>query len=208
MRVVSLSSRMGLSPLVRGKRNVPAFVALCSGSIPACAGETHLAALSYCELWVYPRLCGGNRVSAWDAWACVGLSPLVRGKLRSGIGFLGYGGSIPACAGETAKMTTPRITTRVYPRLCGGNRFIHSRHFISQGLSPLVRGKPHEGLDAGVVPGSIPACAGETTPQPTARIRSGVYPRLCGGNQQFDIHLMSPWGLSPLVRGKLLYSTL
>ena len=66
-------------------------------------------------------MCGGNILIFDMPSRAMGLSPLVRGKLdmrRLGISLIG---SIPACAGETTGRDPAVLTTRVYPRLCGGN---------------------------------------------------------------------------------------
>ncbi len=54
--------------------------------------------------------------------------------------------------------------------------------------------------------GSIPACAGETDGVGIRRNLIGVYPRLCGGNSGYIDPDQGGKGLSPLVRGKLMYS--
>ena len=70
----------GLSPLVRGKRDWSTFTPDQSGSIPACAGETWHRKLPEDFDRVYPRLCGGNCLTAQIDHPERGLSPLVRGK--------------------------------------------------------------------------------------------------------------------------------
>ncbi len=94
------------------------------------------------------------------------------------------------------------VLCRVYPRLCGGNESPHLDIKSGGGLSPLVRGKQNGTISDRHSGGSIPACAGETTPVSDAAGRSGVYPRLCGGNEADRLLETSATGLSPLVRGK------
>ena len=50
--------------------------------------------------------------------------------------------SIPACAGETFRLSLVVIRIEVYPRVCGGNARPKSNVPSSVGLSPRVRGKP------------------------------------------------------------------
>ena len=94
----------GLSPRVRGNPAVRARDAAREGSIPACAGEP-IRTRSLQNLYeVYPRVCGGTRITRRRIRPRrAGLSPRVRGN-RAGIR---RGrcrpGSIPACAGEPAK---------------------------------------------------------------------------------------------------------
>ena len=53
---------------------------------------------------------------------------------------------------------------------------------------------------------SIPACAGEPVPPPTAVPTGGVYPRVCGGTDLAGTVLELRQGLSPRVRGNLSWS--
>ena len=112
---------VGLSPLVRGKRPLCSSAGLCAGSIPACAGETVPLCWSMPVCWVYPRLCGGNRLHLLVGLSFQGLSPLVRGKQNRSRPNRLQPGSIPACAGETIPMIPDDSRPGVYPRLCGGN---------------------------------------------------------------------------------------
>ena len=55
--------------------------------------------------------------------------------------------------------------------------------------------------------GSIPACAGETNPKVGIRRKSGVHPRVCGGNVATVPATVLDPGPSPRVRGKHGVST-
>ena len=92
--------------------------------------------------------------------------------------------SIPACAGE------PAITRR--PTSSG------------RGLSPRVRGNLGHSLQEEDKWGSIPACAGEPPSPSFLKMRSTVYPRVCGGT--IAVVILWHWlrGLSPRVRGNLI----
>ena len=70
------------------------------------------------------------------------------------------------------------------------------------GLSPRVRGKPFFDEWAGVVGGSIPACAGEAGRRLACGVIGWVYPRVCGGSGPAIIFTSPAGGLSPRVRGK------
>ena len=73
------------------------------------------------------------------------------------------------------------------------------------GLSPRVRGKQAKYMTMSAYYRSIPACAGETL-SPTIRTAStSVYPRVCGGNACAVPPSSVNWGLSPRVRGKLVF---
>ena len=113
----------------------------------------------------------------------------------------GGSGSIPACAGEPESGISRRVSSGVYPRVCGGTRS-HGRgpQWVA-GLSPRVRGNlpgPHR---AGERLGSIPACAGEPAPGRLPSRHPGVYPRVCGGTGAVVGTIRNGQGLSPRVRG-------
>ena len=97
-----------------------------------------------------------------------------------------------------------RVSTRwlaVYPRVCGGTRFLRSPALPSAGLSPRVRGnrvlknaRPHRDW-------SIPACAGEPCRKCDRPSIRRVYPRVCGGTDPAGQNQIPEFGLSPRVRG-------
>ena len=149
-----------------------------------------------------PRVRGSPGVGASGALVS-GLSPRVRGSRRADDGDLVREGSIPACAGEPTRMTAGNQTRGVYPRVCGGavrdDRDVRDRG----GLSPRVRGsRPQDGRSA-PRHGSIPACAGEPSCAPAARVVIRVYPRVCGGARGYHSWPHRKQGLSPRVRGSL-----
>ena len=175
---------------------------IMTGSIPACAGETSVCASGQSNPSVYPRVCGGNP-RRWSA-RCrrPGLSPRVWGKpLRIGVGRR-RAGSIPACAGETARRIPAPPQAEVYPRVCGGNDVLRSSGRQAKGLSPRVRGKLTGLSEDYQRLGSIPACAGETDRKHRSCRKGQVYPRVCGGNGAGDFRRSGIQGLSPRVRGK------
>ena len=71
-----------------------------------------------------------------------GLSPRVRGNpIDGGMHGLLFR-SIPACAGEPDRMAFLNFLCWVYPRVCGGTDGWVVFGFLTQGLSPRVRGNP------------------------------------------------------------------
>ena len=110
----------GLSPRVRGNRPGRSEGVVGFRSIPACAGEPRRCWAGCWPDMVYPRVCGGTYPPPTDLWTAPGLSPRVRGNLRRGGGGWRAVGSIPACAGEPALLTTSASGIPVYPRVCGG----------------------------------------------------------------------------------------
>ena len=131
----------GLSPRVRGKPTPPPRHPGTGRSIPACAGETTTRPAYGPAFSVYPRVCGGNRSPPDKSTTTRGLSPRVRGKLLLFPARLRPNGSIPACAGETARLAALTAGGTVYPRVCGGNTGQGFAAVRYCGLSPRVRGK-------------------------------------------------------------------
>ena len=91
---------------------------------------------------VYPRVCGGTYCSILFEVYMRGLSPRVRGNLRRAFDNPVPHGSIPACAGEPRRRTARLCLERVYPRVCGGTRYVAGDNTYDRGLSPRVRGNP------------------------------------------------------------------
>ena len=171
----------GLSPRVRGSRRRPRAIAVGTGSIPACAGEPSGAIPRRRRDGVYPRVCGGAVHAVRASKSARGLSPRVRGSPPVQGPAVDPAGSIPACAGEPVGCRQPSISSRVYPRVCGGARDRDKHLMLVPGLSPRVRGSPGRRLDAVAPRGSIPACAGEPDRGEAAVHPPRVYPRVCGG---------------------------
>ena len=171
----------GLSPRVRGNPQGCSRRTPRRRSIPACAGEPHLPYLTKSRCRVYPRVCGGNRVSR--DWRVVN------------------SGSIPACAGEPWFHTDIYSGPAVYPRVCGGTgEWLPPDAFV-WGLSPRVRGNHNYSSHVSLRVGSIPACAGEPVTLQKWDLYREVYPRVCGGTCSTCILSPSRTGLSPRVRG-------
>ena len=211
----------GLSPRVRGNRNLSARLRKGSGTIPACAGEPGAPSLNISlsrdyprvcggTLWDpttrtltrdYPRVCGGTDAARGQQNPFLGLSPRVRGNRGSGKSTLVRKGTIPACAGEPFSWAWSSTSWRDYPRVCGGTGRANFQSRQLMGLSPRVRGNRNAADPRLRIPGTIPACAGEPWFRPAALGRRGDYPRVCGGTQRLRVHRRGEYGLSPRVRG-------
>ena len=191
----------GLSPRVRGNPLVYWTPARTTRSIPACAGEPPGRQNHRPLHGVYPRVCGGTRLSTWTLPDRVGLSPRVRGNLRRPDRPGRQLRSIPACAGEPQEIPVRGGAGTVYPRVCGGtaNKGRYARD--SEGLSPRVRGNRLPEAREGRHARSIPACAGEPAYSPTGLCPERVYPRVCGGTLGWQLPDWISRGLSPRVRG-------
>ena len=173
----------GLSPRVRGNRNIGYAARLGSRSIPARAGEPTRRTLRRTGAQVYPRACGGTSTCSVRPSMRTGLSPRVRGNLQQLGQELGRWRSIPARAGEPALQTRRASLASVYPRACGGTSLTSETTVSGEGLSPRVRGNHDCALATALQGHSIPARAGEPPPPTRAVTLRMVYPRACGGTR-------------------------
>ena len=179
------SSPAGLSPRVRGNPARAMAAGEIIGSIPACAGEPAPTGPHWHYTAVYPRVCGGTDRTACPSTSAgrvyprvcggtagfwpgskttLGLSPRVRGNLRRRHLPRRLLRSIPACAGEPKSKHPAPFVPGVYPRVCGGTAFAACPTWGITGLSPRVRGNLIATLFYFPLAGSIPACAGEPSP--------------------------------------------
>ena len=196
----------GLSPRVRGNPGCRRQAVAYQGSIPACAGEPGGRQPGKASSGVYPRVCGGTRLSPSPTPAMRGLSPRVRGNQGHGHQLQPRLWSIPACAGEPSYGNLLAATAKVYPRVCGGTRRRRWRSAGLPGLSPRVRGNHDVQVAPAPAPGSIPACAGEPIAPRLLAQHAAVYPRVCGGTGVHMVAAASVCGLSPRVRGNRWWS--
>ena len=196
---ISSATSSGLSPRVRGKRQLKHRRHFPARSIPACAGE----AISFPRsIPVYPRVCGGSVAGFLGEGIEGGLSPRVRGKRERQEQAAAAEGSIPACAGEADDRLGRVVFQKVYPRVCGGSQQGQQQRRPGCGLSPSVRGKPPLTRLFWPCTRSIPACAGEAIAGLRRPVGEGVYPRVCGGSSFTPLRCSVRAGLSPRVRGK------
>ena len=192
----------GLSPRVRGNRQLVALGLLMQRSIPARAGEPPPASIRAFPSPVYPRACGGTTMSSNRLHdGSGGLSPRVRGNHTKQVGKERTMRSIPARAGEPGWLSARIRHSTVYPRACGGTRLNSVCGKRPDGLSPRVRGNRNRVDQQGWCEGSIPARAGEPPYAPQTTPATTVYPRACGGTARECQY--GEWlpGLSPRVRG-------
>ena len=161
MRAI-LMNASGSSPLTRGKQRSPRDEIPWRGLIPAHAGKTCSSLMIVIGFPAHPRSRGENQDENIINLSKQGSSPLTRGK--PGILRRNYRrhGLIPAHAGKT-------LSLRAWPRLCaahprsrGENWFADAARGVSEGSSPLTRGKPLKGWVREADNGLIPAHAGKT----------------------------------------------
>ena len=132
------------------------------GPIPAGAGETVVIIQLEFPIGAYPRRRGGNDLFHQIEPQTWGLSPQARGKHETEASASLIPGPIPAGAGETAEKRLRKYGDRAYPRRRGGNPFCTWWPVSIWGLSPQARGKHETEASASLIPGPIPAGAGET----------------------------------------------
>ena len=139
--------------------------------------------------------CGRRRLSR-------GSSPLTRGKPCSMCRRASSVGLIPAHAGKThAKPGYPK-TAEAHPRSRGENCTPGTRVPVTQGSSPLTRGKHHDGRPPGLHRRLIPAHAGKTGAHGLRTCDAEAHPRSRGENLHLVGTRLEDGGSSPLTRGK------
>ena len=171
----------GLSPRLRGNRNLRGSEPLCKRSIPALAGEPISNRKGWKEREVYPRACGGTTNTRTGAYRPCGLSPRLRGNPVAAYQNRCLCGSIPALAGEPKLKTLAANPIPVYPRACGGTRTYGRGISGGAGLSPRLRGNQNHAYLPIDIARSIPALAGGTGVPGRRWVKvSGLSPRLRG----------------------------
>ena len=191
----------GLSPPTRGNLRSRTHRRRIRRSIPAHAGEPVLSPPRAWRHRVYPRPRGGT--ARWRLLHLIvrGLSPPTRGNPNYCLAQLDRRGSIPAHAGEPARILAYRRSRSVYPRPRGGTVAMSKPLALDLGLSPPTRGNRDEMRVRRTIQGSIPAHAGEPSDHWTKRVSRAVYPRPRGGTLCERCRRGKTDGLSPPTRG-------
>ena len=147
-------------------------------------------------------MCGENRLKFVLGFMESGSSPRVRGKRVEVRDRLKRRGLIPACAGKTRPTVREGRQERAHPRVCGENFDATISTKFVVGSSPRVRGKLRLYTRPTGSRGLIPACAGKTSRERTARQPTEAHPRVCGENWSNFTTSIGEAGSSPRVRGK------
>ena len=155
-------TRVGSSPLTRGKRGVEHSAPPSCRLIPAHAGKTSPNDRLYLIEGAHPRSRGENFRCVDRVNGDSGSSPLTRGKQRSLVGADRLGGLIPAHAGKTGVGGRACARRWAHPRSRGENPLTDSESARATGSSPLTRGKQAREVDSSLGLGLIPAHAGKT----------------------------------------------
>ena len=193
----------GSSPRVRGTHCLVAIYCSLLGIIPACAGNTWIRTSPHGTIGDHPRVCGEHLNLYWNPNKIKGSSPRVRGTHSlQAVPALGAG-IIPACAGNTRRVSLARTSIWDHPRVCGEHGHRRFRACGQPGSSPRVRGTPSERKIPHVATGIIPACAGNTSSSGMRLSRFGDHPRVCGEHGRIVTINGNVKGSSPRVRGTL-----
>ena len=150
----------------------------------------------------HPRSRGENPTKRKRENNDSGSSPLTRGKLRSSQSERLSGGLIPAHAGKTAYPARPPARRGAHPRSRGENAAGIASVALTQGSSPLTRGKLCEACGGERRVGLIPAHAGKTRNADDGPAGHGAHPRSRGENAGGVSVTAYDLGSSPLTRGK------
>ena len=172
--------RHGSSPRVRGTAVHQRGHELCGRFIPARAGNRRRRPGRTRRRAVHPRVCGEQPETLSVSVAPIGSSPRVRGTDRLGRLKRGLRRFIPACAGNRLDERFRHAEGAVHPRVCGEQRRIAMCSGLTAGSSPRVRGTGVHSDPAECRRRFIPACAGNSRTDLSARHPDTVHPRVCG----------------------------
>ena len=191
----------GSSPRVRGTQIKLEETIWSAGIIPACAGNTaHMICLEL-PTRDHPRVCGEHMILLPSILFLSGSSPRVRGTRGHARCFEGRAGIIPACAGNTCKVSSSVFSAWDHPRVCGEHKPRRRQPTARPGSSPRVRGTPMTWAQIDDVAGIIPACAGNTCLDIALFVVHWDHPRVCGEHWKVPTSIFCSWGSSPRVRG-------
>ena len=178
----SKSSRMGSSPLTRGKLRSNLGIRGASGLIPAHAGKTSHVDGAHQNGGAHPRSRGENGLRGLTAGPAVGSSPLTRGKPENMNQLREAARLIPAHAGKTEHGQGCSRRAEAHPRSRGENLVMRELWESEFGSSPLTRGKHREARVPQVVERLIPAHAGNTVLGTPTKPSDRAHPRSRGEN--------------------------
>ena len=198
------SSQGGSSPRARGTRLRLRRLSRPRGIIPACAGNTASWTSTSTRCWDHPRVRGEHRRFAVETWLDTGSSPRARGTRLCPICFPMCWRIIPACAGNTRRVTTTRVSARDHPRVRGEHAHVILGNAFLGGSSPRARGTPQVLPEPAGGTGIIPACAGNTAPSARPLPRCRDHPRVRGEHCSRVSRGCPRWGSSPRARGTRL----
>ena len=195
------ASYPGSSPRMRGTRYGIRRITMCTGIIPAHAGNTVDPFPKRRRPEDHPRACGEHICINGTSLSSGGSSPRMRGTL--GISMFSHtnDGIIPAHAGNTSTAMWASACSRDHPRACGEHVGLKLAAVPLSGSSPRMRGtrRRAELMRGGY--GIIPAHAGNTCCLHAQSSTHRDHPRACGEHitRTFPAHYGR--GSSPRMRG-------
>ena len=151
------------------------------GFIPARAGEPSRTINPRRPRWVHPRAGGGAANRGIQVMEVQGSSPRGRGSRQHRARRLSAEGFIPARAGEPRYQSSSPSHSGVHPRAGGGALGAKVVRVRPRGSSPRGRGSRHQPGVRVMLPGFIPARAGEPATTAPTRASARVHPRAGGG---------------------------
>ncbi|MCP1683096.1 hypothetical protein J2T32_002318 [Kerstersia gyiorum] len=191
----------GSSPHARGTPCAAPWAGPPTRFIPACAGNTPAHCAGCARPPVHPRM-RGEHFSYPSRIECGhGSSPHARGTLYHEAAALAGERFIPACAGNTKKLSSRRERRAVHPRMRGEHAFGSLAALEQVGSSPHARGTRSRMPPRLAPPRFIPACAGNTSCMPASASASPVHPRMRGEHQRMSPGQGRVAGSSPHARG-------
>ena len=195
---------MGLIPAHAGKTPTGRARPRRCRAHPRHAGKTHETPAKKGSSGAHPHSRGENEALAASDATDKGSSPLTRGKLGVGLDSLEETRLIPTHARKTSSPARRSSRCRAHPRSRGENAAGIASVALTQGSSPLTRGKLQIGELTPPAHRLIPARTGKTC---LCRLRAGsarAHPRSRGENHGAYYGTSGVPGSSPLTRGKLL----
>ena len=148
-------------------------------------------------------MCGAATAPTSPRYISNGLSPRVRGSLKTGAWTIDIYRSIPTCAGQPEASDQGSHQETVYPHVCGAADSRMMSYNCVMGLSPRVRGSHHCREVVSEKLRSIPTCAGQPLADADLTETYRVYPHVCGAAVAVVSCHCYASGLSPRVRGSL-----
>ena len=125
----------------------------------------------------------------------------MRGTLYRAYERIVEAGIIPAYAGNTSTQSATPRPRRDHPRVCGEHCWVSEYQMVQWGSSPRMRGTRQRRDDHRLLPGIIPAYAGNTCVRFAPSSASGDHPRVCGEHPTRTEPTSTSWGSSPRMRG-------
>ncbi len=171
------------------------------GTIPACAGSSRACRGRCTTGWDHPRVRGEQPGPGLHRRVVLGPSPRARGADLSQSQVEAVAGTIPACAGSSARPAAWRWIWRDHPRVRGEQRQGWLACWAVAGPSPRARGADHREEQEGVASGTIPACAGSSRAASESHEPTGDHPRVRGEQPVRKHDRAFTWGPSPRARG-------